>query len=31
MYRGKVDIVLGSCVVILIMLGQIMVFSASSM
>jgi len=31
MYRGKVDIVLGTCVVVLIMLGQIMVFSASSM
>lgn len=31
MYKGRVDIVLGTCVVILIMLGQIMVFSASSM
>lgn len=31
MYKGKVDIVLGTCVVVLIMLGQIMVFSASSM
>ena len=31
MYRGKVDIILGSSIVILIMLGQLMVFSASSM
>lgn len=31
MYRGKVDLILGGCVILLIMLGQLMVFSASSM